>query len=192
MKNLFLKSLLVLAFFTLACCSSDDQPCKPVVCQNEGISNGACGCNCPTGYAGADCSLLLAPLSMQITKITITQFPPTLNGEDWDNNAIGNFRKPDIYIKLLGPDGPMIDTSIDVYQDAQYDGVYSYTLATPLTIESVNKLYLIQLFNENVGDDQLMTATSFYFYTPNQPFVDVLPYEDPNGFHFQFDVTYQW
>lgn len=91
-KRLFL--FVLLAVLLAAACKKDD-PCDGITCVNGGTcANGSC--NCPTGFEGSDCSLQTTPIRINITSVSVTDFPPTEpGGSSWDvsNGA-------DLYVAL--------------------------------------------------------------------------------------------
>jgi hypothetical protein len=129
LKTLFLA--LTLTFFS---CSngSDSEPCIPITCLNGGISNIDCGCDCPIGYTGVNCSEQVTPSKITITKFTVKVFPITqTNGDNWDSwltNSDDAF--PDIYITLSDSNSNIIWDSptyfpnagliLDVFEDLLY------------------------------------------------------------------------
>jgi hypothetical protein len=101
MKNV----LKIIALFTLVLfssgCSSDstDDGCTPITCLNSGISNSNCGCDCPQGFTGSNCSTQIMPTSIKILKVRVKKFPNLKeNGDQWDVLATGNLVRPDLNI----------------------------------------------------------------------------------------------
>ena len=108
MKTIFSRITALLLFIFLLGCSSDTLvPCIPVTCKNGGVSTSNCGCTCPQGYTGSDCSFQVTPTKITITKITVTNFSNyAISGLNWDVSLPTSANAlPDIYFKIINSVG---------------------------------------------------------------------------------------
>ena len=196
MKNLVIKSAMLIILVLFFGCSSDDssESCTPIACKNGGVFLN-CACDCPQGYTGSDCSQFITPSSIRIHKLTIIKFPAfNANGQLWDNDLIGNSQKADIYVKMANAEGMIINEDGNAFDNADPNTPYTYIVSPYKTINSVSLPIVLQLYNDNVSDaDELMMQASFQLYTQNQSFDNIIEFSNTSGtFKFQFEVTYTW
>ncbi len=163
--------LLIIALFFG--CSKDDpsSSCTPIACLNGGVSTPDCGCDCPQGYTGTNCGTQVMPLQILITKIKVTAFPSTTtNGNFWDQGAIGNLVRPDIFPYLtLGSTALLQGTAV---QDAVNTSVYTWTPTTPvvLTSSQFTSELSLDLYDEDTLTNEFMGGWYFYVYNPTGGF----------------------
>ncbi len=200
MKKSFLKSIVVLIMIVLVLsCSSDSDsstPCVPITCLNGGVSNSSCGCNCPTGYSGNNCSTQLTPTQILVSKVVISNFPATKpNGTSWDFNPVNPINNnPDLYLVFINSTQTYFNSVNNRFDDAVAGNQYTYNFTTPVIITSVNNLHNITLYNYNTsGADDEMGSVTFTPYSNTNNFPSIITVTDNvNGFQAQFHVTYQW
>lgn len=172
-------------------CSSDSgsDSCVPISCQNGGTSNADCGCNCPQGYGGTDCSTQLTPSKIKITKIRILKF---LNsGAGLDDGGTN----PDILISV-DKGSANLYTSTVYYSNS--DGLASipYDFTPPTPIESIQTSTIFTLnFWDYDDNSSYEFLNSIYF----SPFVNIsgfpssITIQDTNGnYKAQLYLTYEW
>jgi hypothetical protein len=201
MRKLFKISAFVLLTLNFLGCSSDssDDPCVPITCLNNGVSNSDCGCDCPQGYSGTNCSLEITPTKIKITKIRIKQFSNlNLDGFLWDGT-----NRADIYIKLYKPTTNLIFTSSFYTANANGDGTSFYDEVFNPQIEStlsssIFKMELIDYdgddFLDTNGDDLMHTATfSTYVETQGSNFPNSFEIKDSSQqLTVEVFVTYEF
>jgi hypothetical protein len=214
-----LKSLTFLLFvgLTISCSSDSDSQtnvvtpkCTPIPCLNGGVSTPNCGCTCPQGYSGANCSTQITPSKITITKIKVKKFP-NLNGTDsWDpcsilclSNDDINRKKPDIYFTIEN------SSLVEIYKQNNYFsnalsnslGTDSFEFTPTSTIEFTNvsaslilnlKDYDGAESNFNSADDDMGFAV-FNLYSSNGGFPTTKTITSSNGsIIFEITLQYNW
>ena len=169
-KTLSLLSLLLIFFIS---CSKDDNNdgCTPINCLNGGTQTADCGCDCPDGYTGADCSTKLIPSSVKITKVEVKKFPDTNNGNWWDTFPSNS--DADIYFTIEDESDVEIYSQPTYYEDASGLNVtYPFILDPTLTINDVASNHTIYLFDL---DDNLDDFISLIVFKPYDSSRDGFP-----------------
>lgn len=206
MKNSILKSVLILILFTsfLSCSSDSNSPaCLPITCLNGGTSTSNCGCNCPTGFKGTNCSTQITPTKISITKIRIKAFPNTdSSNSNWDVNfPDASNALPDIFVTLENVSEAFLYQSPNYYANVISNGsnFFDFTPTTPIEITNVNSSFLIKLYDydqadSNISSDpDLMAYKAFNFYSSSSGFPATLIVSNENApFQVEFSLTYQW
>jgi len=115
---------------------------------------------CPPGYAGIDCVTEVAPTSMLLKRVRITNFPATDGGAGWDLT-----NGPDVYIKILR------GTAL-LYESGTFDNATPALTYNPNTTffapESRHSILLYD-FDSTSGDDY-MGGIEFTPYAKNAGF----------------------
>ena len=207
MKIIISKILVTLLVFFLFSCSSDsgDTPCVPISCLNGGTSTPECGCNCPQGYTGSDCSTQITPTKITISKIRVKYFPNKNAGSYWDVLLPlydANIALPDIYITLQN------SSLVEIYKSPIYkknvvsDGIayYDFVPSVPINITSVNSGLVLNLWdydgadsNINVGFDDDMGYVVFNLYKSTGGFPSTLTVLDASqSLGFELTLSYTW
>lgn len=205
MKKLI--ALLVVLMLNINCSSdsnSSTPACTPIPCLNGGTSNANCGCDCPQGYSGANCSTQIMPTIIKITKIKVKYFPNTNNGSTWDSSFPNSANAPaDIYVTLLNSNNVVLYTSPDYFINVLSNGVntWDFIPSTPISVSFVyfNSLK-IKLYdfdgdysNSITGGSELMRETIFSIYGSTGSFPTTLSLLDsPNQIGYEFTVQYVW
>lgn len=187
--------LLIIALFFG--CSKDDSSstpaCTPIACLNGGVSTPDCGCDCPQGYTGSNCGTQVTPLQILITKIKVTAFPSTTtNGNLWDQGAIGNFVRPDIFPYLtIGSTALLQGTAV---QDAVNTSVYTWTPTTPvvLTQSQINSQFSLSLYDEDSLTNEFMGGWDFYIYNSAGGFPTTKTVGAAGPVTFELTLSYVW
>lgn len=204
MKNLLKKMAILSISIFLFGCSSDSTstttPCVPITCLNGGISNSDCGCNCPTGYTGANCGTQVTPTKISISKVVISNFPAFRSvsaswGNTWDWNPLNTINNnPDLYLVFINSSTTYFNTVSNRFNDAVSGTQYTYNFTTPIQITNVNALHNITLYNWNTsGNDDEMGSITFTPYSSNNNFPSIITQTDSNtNFQVKFYVTYTW
>lgn len=192
MKNFISKSVILFVIVAFLGCSSDSPtPCTPIVCKNAGVSTPDCGCNCPDGYTGSDCSVKKTPSKILVTKIQVKKFPNTNGSTNWDTSDA-----PDIFIRLGKGSTPPIELLFqsNVITNVLSDGITIYEFTPPINIEIINlaSTHTIALYDyDSISYDDLMGGFTF---TPNN-FIDGFPtsiklQDTSKPLSFEIFVTY--
>lgn len=106
----------------------------------------------------------LAPTSIRITKITVTNFPPTdTNGAGWDI-----LDGPDIYVEIR-LDNQTIYKHNQFFEDAIPNNNYEFIPNTNINLDRPNNEYRIGLldFDDNITQDDVLGYIPFIPYQPN-------------------------
>lgn len=163
MKHLFKSTLLLSLLIFLNCSKDSDESCTPISCLNGGTQTVDCGCDCPDGFSGSDCSVKLTPTSVSITKIDIKKFPDSNNGDWWD--TLPSNSDADIYFTIENPAGVEIYNESTFYEDASGLNVtYPFTLSTPLTTTNVTGDHTLFLYDFDTNLDDLVSLLIFKPY----------------------------
>lgn len=199
MKNFISKSVILIVFSAFLGCSSDSSnspippaPCVPIICKNGGTSTPDCGCNCPTGYTGTDCSTLKVPTKIVISKIRVNYFPNQNGSSNWDTSDA-----PDIFVKFGKGSGSTLELlySSSVINNVLSNGgntVYDFTPATPINITSPLLTYTISLYDyDSTSADDFMGG---FLFVPND-FIygfptTILLKDNSKPLSFELFVTY--
>lgn len=192
-KILFNTAFVATIFLAFSSCSSDSESsCTPIACYNGGISNSDCGCDCPQGFTGDNCSLEVTPSKIKITKIRIKKF----NDSAWDT-----FNGPDIYIKLYKSNS-LIFTSSTYAPNAIGDGsvYYDEDFNPNFESNSTSIIFKMELLDYDGNDtpansDDLMTTLYFspFVSTEGLRFPSSFNIQDSNGqYKAEVFVTYEW
>ena len=193
MKKLLKISAFVLLTLNFTSCSSDE-PCTPIACLNNGVSNSDCGCDCPQGYSGANCGTIVQPTSVTVTKVVVKAFP-NLNdsGFLWDatNDA-------DIYIKFNNGTTYVYDHP--TYKSNTTGGTflnYQFTLSPNLQITNVNSSMLVELWDYDLDDipsnaDDFMGLAAFLPFDGNSLPSVLTVNSSTSQTTFDIYLTYQW
>ncbi len=196
----FLKrvSILVVGVLVLSCSSdssnSSTPPCTPIACLNGGTSRPDCGCNCPQGYTGSNCSTVITPTQVIITKIVVKSFSNyNSSGLLWDGS-----NDADIYVKINSGSTVIYDHP-SVFSNAfgSSNTNYSFTLSSPLQITQVRNPLVVSLWDYDLGDfpsnaDDYMASAAFYPFN-NTSFPSVITITDPSTpTTFDIYLSYVW
>lgn len=196
MKTIFKRLSVIVVLVLFFSCSSDsgDTPCVPISCLNGGTSRADCGCDCPQGYSGTNCSTLVQPSKVIITKVVVKSFPNTNSqGLLWDliNNA-------DIYIKINSGTTVIYDHP-SFLSDALGGSIlnYEFSLNPNLQITNVNSPLIVSLWDYDLADnpsnpdDNIASAAFFPFNGDSFP--SVVTKNDPTSpTTFDIYLSYVW
>lgn len=184
-----LKRITLVTFLGLILSCSNDSSCVPITCLNGGTATPDCGCNCPEGYFGTDCSSEKMPAKILISKIRINKFPNDGGGVD----DLGT--NPDLFISLI-KDNSNIYTSTTYFSNANGDGSinYDYSFTTPIECTVASPLFLLELwdYDSNTNNDLMGTiVVSPYLNFKGFP-SSIIIQDDNKNFIGEIFVTYKW
>jgi hypothetical protein len=196
MRKLFKISAFVFLTLNFLGCSSDssDDPCVPITCLNNGVSNSDCGCDCPQGYSGANCSTIVQPSTVTITKVVVKSFSNlNTSGLLWDGT-----NDADIYIKINSGTTVIYDHP-SVFSNAPGGSNlnYQFILSPILQITNVNSPLIVSLWDYDLADipsnpDDNMSSAPFFPFNGNG-FPSTITITDPtNPTIFEISLSYQW
>jgi hypothetical protein len=201
MRNVLkITALLILVLFFSGCSSdSTDDGCTPITCLNGGISNSNCGCDCPQGFTGSNCSTQITPTQIRITKIRVKKFPNLKpNGSNWDVVVLPGWERPDIFPALFQGTtvlyaGTPINDSFSYGNDT-----FDFTPTSPIVITQINQQYSIILYDDdstsiNPNSYEQMGGFNFYIYNPTGGFPTTLAINNSTSdYGFELTLQYVW
>ena len=199
MRNLII-TLSLLLFITVSCSSDDsDDACTPIECLNGGIETGDCGCDCPEGYSGTDCSSQVTPSSITILRVNVAKFPNTkLNGDDWDEVAVGSTTRPDLQLDILNASNEIVYSSQALdnrISSGTCDDVNLFYPAFELSGSSITSSLALSLWDEDTSTYDFMGGytISSGLYSSNNGFPNSIRVgECTSDFVFELDLEYTW
>jgi hypothetical protein len=204
-----MKKTLFFTFLTLSLllsCSSDSDsdsnnggatPCTPIACLNGGVSRPDCGCDCPIGFTGPNCSTQITPSKILITKIKVKNFPnKELDGvTTWDEFLITSFNSPDIF-PLLTLGSTILfrgDDLQDAISNSNGTDNFTWTPSTPIEIISINSQYSLELYDEDTGlEYEFMGGWNFYIYNSTGGFPTTRTVGAAGPVTFELTLSYVW
>lgn len=204
-----LKSLTFILFvgLTISCSSDSDSQttvvtpkCTPIPCLNGGVSTPNCGCTCPQGFSGANCSTQITPTKITITKIRVKKFPNLKpNGNNWDSAVLPGFEKPDIFPVLFSQNGTSVLFAGVIKNDSFSYGNdnFDFIPTTPIEITKITEKYIITLWDDDtiltIINQELMGSIDFNIYTSTGGFPTTIILSNPTSLvGFELTVTYTW
>lgn len=164
-KSTMKKTLILLSIITFAviACQKDPQEklCDGIICLNGGTCvNGEC--ECPPQYTGPKCAQEVDPIKMKVSKIKITDFPPTASGgSGWDT-----FDGADVYLEIL-------KGGVSVYESGYVENLTTdYEWTVNFEFSDPTATYVIQVLDYDFGltTDDFIGGLSFTPYRPGENF----------------------
>jgi len=200
-KLIKFSTVFILVLFFSSCSSdSSDDGCTPITCLNGGISNSNCGCDCPQGFTGSNCSTQMAPAKILISQIKVKNFPNKKPDgiTTWDSFPLTpSFNNPDIFPFLtLG--------SISLFQGAAFQDVisngngtdnFTWIPSTPIQIVAINSQFTLVLYDEDAGIPgyEIMGGFNFNLYNSTGGFPTTLVLSNPSSpYRFELTLSYVW
>ena len=201
MKNCIkgLSMLLMIAMFFG--CSKDESSssCTPIACLNGGVSTPDCGCDCPIGFTGPNCSTQVTPTKILITKIKVKNFPNKKPDglTTWDDYFVTSYNSPDIFPFLtLG--------SITLFQGSAFQDVisngngtdnFTWIPSTPIEIVAINSQLTLDLYDDDAGSPgyEFMGGFNFYLYNSTGGFPTTITLSNSTSLYkFELTLSYVW
>ncbi len=197
MKTIFKKlSVIIVVVMLSVSCSSDsgDTPCTPIACLNGGTSTADCGCDCPQGFTGSNCSTQITPTQVKITSIRVTKFPDaTPNGNWWDTTPSNS--DADIFLTIENINNTTIWTSPTYYTDATGIGTLSYNFVptTPIIITNFTSGYYMNIWDKDTLSSEFIDLVLFNPYNSSGGFPTTKTFTNSTStFSFQLTLEYVW
>jgi len=197
MRHLII-TLSLLLFITVSCSSDDsDDACTPIECLNGGIETVDCGCDCPEGYSGTDCSTQITPSSITILRVNVKKFPMTdENGDVWDQVAVGSSTNPDLQLDILNANNEFIYSSEALdnrVSSGNCDDTNYFFPAVQLSGEQISSQLTFALYDEDLTDWELMGGWQIILYSSNNGFPNPYPIgECSDNIVFELDLEYNF
>jgi hypothetical protein len=201
MKNCIkgLSMLLMIAMFFG--CSKDDSSssCTPIACLNGGVSTPDCGCDCPIGFTGPNCSTQVTPTKILITKIKVKNFPNKKPDgvTTWDDFIFTSYNSPDIFPFLTLGSITLFQGS--AFQDAISNGNgtdnFTWIPSTPIEIVAINSQLTLDLYDDDAGSPgyEFMGGFNFYLYNSTGGFPTTITLSNSTSpYKFELTISYVW
>jgi hypothetical protein len=202
MKNCIkgLSMLLMIAMFFG--CSKDDSSssCTPIACLNGGVSTPDCGCDCPIGFTGPNCSTQVTPTKILITKIKVKNFPNKKPDgvTTWDDFIFTSYNSPDIFPFLTLGSITLFQGSD--FQDAISNGNgtdnFTWIPSTPIEIVAINSQFSLDLYDKDIPTalppNEFMGGWYFYVYNPTGGFPTTKTVGAAGPVTFELTLSYVW
>ena len=190
--------LMIAMFFG---CSKDDSSssCTPIACLNGGVSTPDCGCDCPIGFTGPNCSTQVTPTKILITKIKVKNFPNKKPDgvTTWDDFIFTSYNSPDIFPFLTLGSITLFQGSD--FQDAISNGNgtdnFTWIPSTPIEIVAINSQLTLDLYDKDAGTPgyEFMGGFNFYIYDSTGGFPTTITLSTlTSPYKFELTVSYVW
>ena len=177
-----------------SCSSDSDSTCTPISCQNGGISNSDCGCDCPNGYTGTNCGSQVMPTKIKVTKIRVKYFPNTNNGTNWDVGGL-----PDIFVRLgkgNGDSNTQLLYTSGVIENATSNGVdvFDFVPTTATYITNITQQHVVILGDYDTASyNDFVGGFTFTPYNNTNNFPATILLQDSNvPLSFELFFSYEW
>lgn len=197
MKTIFKNlSVIIVVVMLFVGCSSDSEttPCVPISCLNGGTSTADCGCDCPQGFTGSNCSTIITPTKVIINQVIVKSF----NNYDSSGLLWDLTNEADIYVKINRGTSVIYDSPTFFSNAVDSSNTnYTFTLSPVLEISQVNTPLVISLWDYDLGDtpsndDDNMGSAAFFPFNGTS-FPSVITVTDPSTpTTFEIHLSYVW
>lgn len=195
MKKLFYSFILIFPLLIISSCEKDepdsnsnDNGCDEINCLQGEFVN--CSCYCFDGYSGYDCSDVVTPTKMRITRVDLMNYD---DSQIWDDGFLSN-SAPDIYFKILRGNTTVFTSG---YKYNPSGNTLTYTSDMPFDINFVETLHTIKLYDQDDLDDSDFLSSNdligTWTFTPwnGSSFPSTVTYNS-SSLDFKFYVDYMW
>ncbi|MCH8331802.1 MAG: calcium-binding EGF-like domain-containing protein [Bacteroidetes bacterium] len=179
--SFFMFLLLCLGFLTCK------KKCERVTCINSGIYNG-CECVCPPEWTGAHCEELSVPTAIILHEVTLLRYPQFNGPSDWD---LGN--GPDLIFEILDTLGHSIYIHNAPIDDVDVTVLDEYTWSnSDIKLADPFAEYIIELWDDDVNQDDFMGSAFFIPYWHGNGFQDTLFIDEGGAVAFLIPISYEF
>jgi hypothetical protein len=192
----FFTIFILVLFFSSCSSDSSDDGCTPITCLNGGISNSNCGCDCPQGFTGSNCSTQIMPTSIKILKVRVKKFPNLKdNGDQWDQVVTGNFVRPDLNIDIKIGDVVLYDSNVldDRTSNSNCTDTHDFFPNLALNSTGFNSQLSFRLFDYDITSYDFMGSYNTFIYSSTSGFPTTLLVGNCNNtLVFELTLQYVW
>ncbi len=176
----------ILLLLQFACKKDNDKLCGNYECLNGGdcINN---ECICEIGYTGEFCEMEHIPSSMQISKITVTNFP------EWgsSNNIFTSDPNPDIYVQLFHNNNLVYSYPTN-YDEAMPNTDYEFKPFENIVILEPDQEYTLILMDRDDDPDDVVAEQTFLPYLKGLGFPKTVIINEIGDLSFELEVQYSF
>ena len=138
------------------------------------------------GCSTEDPEPILVLSNVQINTISVSHFPSTENGSDWDVWT----SHPDIYVAISDNSGRIYST--EYYDKSRNTNTYNFEEGLPLYLEDINEEYLISLYDyDSTSEDEWMGGFNLTF-APHEGQSTIVLSSEENEITLTLDVEWNY
>jgi hypothetical protein len=196
MKKIIFLVTTITSLFLTSCSSDSENKCTPIPCLNGGVSNANCGCDCPQGFTGTNCTQQIPPSKISITKIVVKTFPNFKpDGSNWDSFTTASL--PEIFPVISTITGEAVYFSPIYYDNAVSTSLttYEFIISPSVSITNLNQGFVLGLwdYDGSNSNPELMSTANFNIYSNSGGFPNIITVNQPlTGFSADVYVNYEW
>ena len=164
--------------------------CEKEVCGNKCLNGGICNfitetCLCVEGYTGSNCGTQMTPSAIRITSVSVTKFPATHNGSNWDSQD-----GPDIYFQILDRQTLLFELDT-IIENADPNKDYLFPIAN-VEVTHVTGEHTIQLLEfDDVLSHEWMGGVLFTpYWSDTNHFPSKIELDAGSGVAFTLNIEY--
>ncbi len=174
--------MFIISLFVYSC---SNQICEDTLCANGGVClDGTC--DCPTGFTGPRCEQQAAPDKIRLASITLTRFPTTNNGTQWDVTS-----GPEMFFRLVQSDQKLAQP-MRLLENADQSLKHFFIINT-IDLKDITAEHTLQLWDFEQGepiDEEFMGEVSFTPYTEGNGFPKKIVIDRGGPVAFEVEVEY--
>ena len=182
MKPIQFVVTIMLALLSFSSCQED--PCDNNLCENGGICDDG-KCLCPEGYTGNQCEEKILPYRMRISSVTLTRWPASIDGMQWDGTD-----GPDLFFKLYQDSLP-IGKPLQLFMDAPIDQSYEFQINL-IEMRNITQRHYMKLFDYEGFNltPEFMGEVEFIPYNVENGLPETIVLDNGGPVAFVIGVTY--